>query len=185
MGIGGSGFSVPSPGYNCAAQCWLTSSHLRTMLMGMATTTTAHLASVDSTTTPKYWLRRRLRMHVWYLLKKIVAHWYRQGQQQQPCPQQQKQQGQQQQWDTFEDPRSWPEEVQQVQEEASLDDCTSMVQLQEMYVKTGMHWSWMSKHPLPSSTVHRIYGAAEIIPDLVWSDCVLEISFLWIRNMFG
>ncbi len=29
-----------------------------------------------------------------------------------------------------------------------------MVQLQEMYIKTGMHWSWMGKHPLPSSAVH-------------------------------
>jgi hypothetical protein len=54
----------------------------------------------------------------------------------------------------FEDPRSWPEEVQQVQEEASLANCTSMVQLQEAYVKTGMHWRWMGKHPLPSSAVH-------------------------------
>jgi hypothetical protein len=43
---------------------------------------------------------------------------------------------------------------------------------------------WMGNHPLPSCAVHK-RSCRIVVPDLVWSDCVLKIYFLWIRNMFG
>ena len=117
------------------ALCWLNSDHLWTMLMGTATTTTAHLASADSTTTPKYWLRRRL---TWNLQKKIVgASTSVRTTTTTTTTTTTKQKQQQWQQDTFEDPRSWPEEVWQVQEEASLDNCTSMVQLRLGFILCG------------------------------------------------
>ena len=51
MSIGGSGFSVPSPGYNCKNGIMLID--FRSSLDNVDGDT-AHLASVDSTTTPKY-----------------------------------------------------------------------------------------------------------------------------------